>query len=146
MGTNELYIMARIVGVDLPNERKIQFALTTIYGIGPALAKKILDKTQVPMVKRAKDLTEGEVLKLQKEVENFAVEGDLRRIIAQNIRRIEEINSYKGIRHKRGLPVRGQRTRSNARTKRGKRQTVGAIKKEMRNIISQKAQSDQKGS
>src|SRR3990167_3338321 len=120
--------MARILGVDLPSERKIQFALTTIYGVGPVLAKKIVSEARIPEEKRAKDLTDAEVSQLQKEVEKYPVEGDLGRTIAQNIRRLEEIGSYRGYRHKRGLPVRGQRTRSNSRTKRGKRQTVGAMR------------------
>ncbi|HEX7456300.1 MAG TPA: 30S ribosomal protein S13 [Candidatus Nanoarchaeia archaeon] len=138
--------MARIVGVDLPNERKIQFALTTIYGVGPALAKKIVEIAKIPIDKRVKSLTEEEVSRLQKAVETYPVEGDLRRVVAQNIRRLEEIGSYRGVRHKRGLPVRGQRTRSNARSKRGKRQTVGAIKKAMRGQLAQKPQGEQKGS
>ncbi|MCH7541228.1 30S ribosomal protein S13 [Patescibacteria group bacterium] len=133
--------MARIVGVDLPNERKVQFSLTVIYGIGPSLARRMVEDAKIPEEKRVKDLSEEEVSKLQKAIENFTVEGDLRRVVTQNIRRLEEIGSYRGIRHKRGLPVRGQRTRSNSRTKRGKRQTVGAIKKEMRSQIGEKAKS-----
>ena len=133
--------MARIVGVDLPSDRKIQFALTDIYGIGPTLAKRIISETKIPEEKRARDLSEEEVSKLQKSIENFTVEGDLRRLVTQNIRRLEEIGSYRGIRHKKSLPVRGQRTRSNSRTKRGKRQTVGAIKKEVRAQMSDKIKS-----
>ncbi|MDP2720897.1 MAG: 30S ribosomal protein S13 [bacterium] len=137
--------MARILGVDLPSERKIQFALTAIYGVGPVLAKKIISEARIPEEKRAKDLTDAEVSQLQKEVEKYPVEGDLGRTIAQNIRRLEEIGSYRGYRHKRGLPVRGQRTKSNSRTKRGKRQTVGARRKEMRSQMTQKVPSEQKG-
>src|SRR3990167_3123485 len=136
--------MARIVGVDLPSERKIQFALTDIYGIGPTLAKRIISETKIPEEKRARDLSEEEVLKLQKSIENFTVEGDLRRLVAQNIRRLEEIGSYRGTRHRRGLTARGQRTRSNARTKRGKRQTVGAMRKELRTKIAQKETNEEK--
>src|SRR3990167_10015161 len=123
--------MARILGVDLPSERKIQFALTAIYGVGPALAKKILSETKISEEKRAKDLSDVEVSQLQKEIEKYPVEGDLGRMITQNIRRLEEIGSYRGSRHKKGLPARGQRTKSNARTRRGKRKTVGTVKKEM---------------
>ncbi len=136
--------MARIVGVDLPGERKIEFALTLIYGIGFALAKNIVEETKISSEKRVRSLSEEEISKLQKAVESYLVEGDLRRMITQNIRRLEEIGAYRGIRHKRGLPARGQRTRSNARTKRGKRQTVGAIKKEMRGQVAQKTQGEQK--
>ena len=138
--------MARITGVDLPNDRKIFFALTVIYGIGPTLAKKIVKETKIPPDKRAKDLSEEEVSRLQKAVENYTVEGDLRRVVTQNIRRLEEIGAYRGIRHRKGLPSRGQRTRSNARTKRGKRQTVGAIKKDMRAQTAQRTASEQKSS
>jgi small subunit ribosomal protein S13 len=134
--------MARIVGVDLPSERKIEFALTTIYGVGYTSAKKIVEETKISKEKRVKNLTEEEILKLQKAVENYPVEGDLRRITTQSIRRLEEIGAYRGLRHKKGLPARGQRTRSNARTKRGKRQTVGAIKKEMRSQAAQKTQAE----
>ncbi len=136
--------MARIVGVDLPSERKIEFALTLIYGIGSVLAKNIVEETKISSEKRIRSLSEEEISKLQKAVESYPVEGDLRRVTTQNIRRLEEIGAYRGIRHKRGLPARGQRTRSNARTKRGKRQTVGAIKKEMRGQMAQKTQGEQK--
>lgn len=122
----------------MPQNRKIEFALTSIYGVGPILAKKIVAATKITSEKRVSDLTEPEISKLQKEVENYSVEGDLRRLITQNIKRIEEIGAYRGIRHRRGLPVRGQRTRSNARTKRGKRQTIGAMKKETRVSTAQK--------
>ena len=136
--------MARIMGVDLPSERKTEFALTVVYGIGSALAKKIVEETKIPSEKRVNNLSEEEISKLQKAVESHPVEGDLRRINTQSIRRLEEIGAYRGMRHKKGLPARGQRTRSNARTKRGKRQTIGAIKKEMRSQAAQKAQSEQK--
>ena len=137
--------MARILGVDLPSERKIQFALTAIYGVGPALAKHILSETKISEEKRAKDLSDVEVSQLQKEIEKYPVEGDLGRMITQNIRRLEEIGSYRGSRHKKGLPARGQRTKSNSRTRRGKRQTVGAMRKEVRSQMTQKAPGDQKG-
>jgi len=123
--------MARIAGVDLPINKKILFALPYIYGIGPSLSKKILTEVKVDPDKRVKDLTEPEISKIQKAVDGLQVEGDLRRVVAQNIRRLEEIGTYRGLRHRKNLPTRGQRTRSNARTKRGKRMTVGAIKKEV---------------
>lgn len=136
--------MARILGIDLPNERKIIYALTEIYGIGLSLSEKIVSETKISEEKRVKDLTEGDIAKLQKGIEKYPVEGELRRLVGQNIRRLEEISSYRGLRHKKGLPVRGQRTRSNARTKRGNRQTVGAIKKEMKAQVAVKAQGEGK--
>ncbi len=123
--------MARIAGVDLPNNKKIEIALTYIYGIGRSTSKKILQATGVDPNKRVKDLTEEEISKLREEIENnYKVEGDLRQEVAANIRRLIEIGCYRGIRHKRGLPVRGQRTRCNARTRKGPRKTVGAKRKE----------------
>lgn len=123
--------MARIAGVDLPNNKKIEIALTYIYGIGRTTSKKILQATGVDPNKRVKDLTEEEISKLREEIENkYKVEGDLRQEVAANIRRLIEIGCYRGIRHKRGLPVRGQRTRCNARTRKGPRKTVGAKRKE----------------
>ncbi|OGY23768.1 MAG: 30S ribosomal protein S13 [Candidatus Woykebacteria bacterium RBG_13_40_7b] len=129
--------MARIAGVELPKERKILYALPVIYGVGPTLSRKILEKAKLDANKRVRDLTEEEVSKIHKEVEAYPVEGDLRRIIQENIKRLEDIQAYRGIRHKRGLPARGQRTRSNARTKRGKRITIGAIKKEVLTKVEQ---------
>ena len=108
------------------------------------MAEKILAATKISVEKRVKDLSEEEISKLQKEVEKYTVEGDLRRLIAQNIRRLEEIGAYRGIRHRKGLPARGQRTRSNARTKRGKRQTVGAIRKELRTLQAARLQEEEK--
>ena len=122
--------MARIAGVDLPEGKRVDIGLTYIFGIGRSNVEKVLKDAGVEAAKRIKDLTEAEVNKLQKSVEQFKVEGDLRQEIDQNIKRLEETGSYRGLRHKKGLPVRGQRTRSNARTKRGKRKTIGAIKKE----------------
>ena len=136
--------MARITGVDLPSERQIIYALPVIYGIGPALAKKIAVTAKVATEKKVSDLSEEEISRLQKEVEKYPVEGDLRRAVAANIRRLEEIGSYRGIRHRKGLPARGQRTRSNARTKRGKRQTIGAIRKELRTVVTQKTKGETK--
>ncbi len=123
--------MARISGIDLPVNKKILYALPYIYGVGLTLSKKILDEVKVDPDKRVKDLEEVEISKLQKTVDGIMVEGDLRRNLQQNIRRLEEIGTYRGLRHRKNLPTRGQRTKSNARTRRGKRVTVGAIKKEV---------------
>lgn len=124
--------MARIAGVDIPIEKRIEVALTYIYGIGRTASKKILAEAKVDPNKRVKDLSEEEVAKMRQIIEKkFRVEGELRRIISQNIRRLKEIGSYRGIRHQKGLPVRGQRTRTNARTKRGKKRIIGGMKKIM---------------
>ena len=123
--------MARIAGVDLPEEKRIDIGLTYIYGVGRSNVVGIMKSVGIDASKRVKDLTEDEVNKLQKAVEKFKVEGDLRREVEQNIKRLEEIGSFRGLRHRKGLPTRGQRTRSNARTRRGKRKTVGAINKEV---------------
>lgn len=118
--------MARIAGIDLPKEKRIDIALSYIYGIGRPLAAKILSQTPIDPGKRVKDLTESEVNLLRDIVtKNYKVEGDLRKEVAQNIRRLIEIGSYRGLRHKRGMPVRGQRTRTNARTRKGPKRTVG---------------------
>ncbi len=123
--------MARIAGVDLPEEKRVDIGLTYIFGIGRVNVEVVLKEAGVDGAKRVKDLTDEEVGKLQKSVDKFPVEGDLHSTIAQNIKRLEEIGTYRGLRHKKGLPARGQRTRSNARTKRGKRVTIGAMKKEV---------------
>jgi small subunit ribosomal protein S13 len=123
--------MARIAGVDLPNEKRIEASLPYIFGIGPTLAKKIILVCNVDPEKRTKNLTEDEVNKLQKEIENYKVEGDLRREIQGNIKRLQEIGTYRGMRHSKNLPARGQRTRVNARTKRGKRITIGTVRKDV---------------
>ena len=122
--------MARIAGVDLPENKRVDIGLTYIFGIGRSNVVSVIKNAGVDSAKRVKDLTEEEVNKLQKSVEEFKVEGDLRQEIEQNVKRLEETGSFRGLRHKKGLPTRGQRTRSNARTRRGKRKTVGAIKKE----------------
>lgn len=124
--------MARIAGIELPNEKRVDIGLTVIYGIGRKNVIPILKSTSIDPSKRGKDLTSEEITKLQKEVEKRPVEGALRKQVADNIKRLKTIGSYRGLRHSLNLPVRGQRTRSNARTKRGKRKTVGAIKKEER--------------
>lgn len=123
--------MARIAGVDLPNEKRIEASLPYIFGIGPTLARKIILICNVDPEKRTKNLTEDEVNKLQKEIENYKVEGDLRREIQGNIKRLQEIGTYRGTRHAKNLPARGQRTRVNARTKRGKRITIGTVRKDV---------------
>jgi small subunit ribosomal protein S13 len=122
--------MPRIFGIDIPKEKRIEIALTYIYGIGRALSNKVLGATGVDPNKRAKDLTDEEVAKIASYIQKeYRVEGDLRRDISANIKRFIDIGSYKGMRHKRGLPVRGQRTRTNARTRKGPRKTVGVQRK-----------------
>ena len=122
--------MARIAGVDIPNNERVEIALTYIYGIGRKSANDILAKTGINPDTRAKDLTEDEVAKLRDEIENsYTVEGDLRRDVALNIKRMVEINCYRGIRHRKGLPVRGQRTKTNARTRKGPAKTIANKKK-----------------
>ena len=122
--------MARIAGVDIPTNKRVEIALTYIYGIGRKSANDILAKTGVDPDKRAKDLTEEEVAKLRDEIENsYTVEGDLRRDVALNIKNMIEINCYRGIRHRKGLPVRGQRTKTNARTRKGPAKTIANKKK-----------------
>lgn len=125
--------MARLAGVDIPNEKRIEVALTYVYGIGPTLAKKILAEASVDTNKRTKDLTDTEIAAIQGTIvkHEVPVEGELRRKVNQNIRRLQENGSYRGLRHKQGLPVRGQRTRSNSRTRKGKRKTVGGMKKKL---------------
>lgn len=123
--------MARIAGVDLPSKKRIEAALPVIYGIGPTLARKILADANIDFNIRVADLTEEQVIRLQKNVEKYKVEGELRKEVQENIKRLQEIGAYRGIRHAKNLPVRGQRTRSNARTKRGKRMTVGTFRKEV---------------
>ena len=117
--------MARIAGVDLPRDKRIEIGLTYIFGIGRSRANEILKKANVNPDTRVKDLTEAEVNAIRSVVDGYTVEGDLRREIALNIKRLKEINCYRGIRHKRGLPVRGQRTKTNARTRKGPRKTIG---------------------
>jgi len=118
--------VARIAGVDLPRDKRVEIALTYIYGVGRTTSKRILDQTHVDPDKRVRDLTDQEVAQLRDVLEReYRVEGDLRRQVQLNIRRLIEIGCYRGIRHRRGLPVRGQRTRTNARTRKGPRRTVG---------------------
>jgi small subunit ribosomal protein S13 len=121
----------RVVGVNIPDEKRVDIALTYIYGIGRSNVLPVLETADVDGTKRVKDLTEDEVKRITRALDTYKVEGDLRAEIASNVRRLKDTGSYRGIRHARGLPARGQRTRSNARTKRGKRVTIGAIKKEV---------------
>lgn len=119
--------MARIAGVDLPRDKRVEVALTYIFGMGMSRARQALAATSINPDTRVRNLTEEEVTRLREYIErNFKVEGDLRRDIAMDIRRLVEIGSYRGHRHKRGLPVRGQRTRTNSRTRKGRRKTVGS--------------------
>ena len=121
--------MARIKGIDIPNEKRIEISLTYIYGIGRKLSNTILKDAKVDINKKAKDLTEDEIARIRKEVEKYPVEGDLRREVNMNIKTKMEINSYQGTRHKKNLPVRGQRTSRNARTRKGKPKTIANKKK-----------------
>ncbi len=125
--------MARISGVDIPDNKRLDIALTYIYGIGRSNVSKVLEIASIEPARRVKDLTDEEVNKINKVIEkNITVEGDLRRQVVGNIKRLQDISSYRGRRHSQKLPARGQRTRSNARTRRGKRMTIGAMKKEDR--------------
>lgn len=122
--------MARIAGVDLPREKRVEIGLTYIYGIGRPTALAILEKAGVDPDTRVKDLTEDEAGRIRKIIDSeYSVEGDLRREVSMNIKRLMEIGSYRGIRHRRGLPVRGQNTKTNARTRKGPKKTVGRKKK-----------------
>ena len=121
--------MARISGIDLPRDKRIEVALTYIYGIGPARAAKVLEITQIDPDTRVKDLTEDEVAAIRAAMEPYVVEGDLRRNVALDIKRLIEIGCYRGTRHRKGLPVRGQRSKTNARTRKGPRKTMANKKK-----------------
>jgi len=136
--------MVRIFGVSLPDDKRVEYSLTLIYGIGWQRAKEILKATSIDPNKKTGNLSEEELRKITDFIEkNYKVEGELREEIMENIKRLKEIGCYRGIRHIRGLPVRGQRTRSNARTKRGKRKTVGALRKEVWAKIEQEKQKKQ---
>jgi len=123
--------MPRITGFDIPDEKKVSFSLRYIYGVGPKIADKIIKSARIDSEKRAKDLTADEINQIAKQLEKYAVGGQLRRIVRDNIDRLRRVGSYRGLRHRQGLPVRGQRTKTNARTGRGKRKTVGALAKEV---------------
>ncbi|MFW6268607.1 MAG: 30S ribosomal protein S13 [Bacillota bacterium] len=121
--------MARIEGVDLPRNKRVEVGLTYIFGVGRSTSQEILDKTGIDPDTRVKDLTEAEISKLREEIDALTVEGELRREVKANIQRLMDIGCYRGLRHRKGLPVRGQRTRTNARTRKGPKKTVGVRKK-----------------
>lgn len=124
--------MARISGVTIPNEKQIHVALTYIYGIGPKFSKEILETAKVEPTVRVKDLTDAEIGRISDVIaESYIVEGELQRIVTGNIKRLKDINTYRGLRHKANLPSRGQRTKTNARTRRGKKTTVGGTAKKV---------------
>ncbi|MFA6320716.1 MAG: 30S ribosomal protein S13 [Candidatus Omnitrophota bacterium] len=128
--------MPRIMGVDIPKEKRVEIALGYIYGIGRSLSNKILKIANINPDKRAKDLTEEEVARLSSIIQkDYKVEGDLRREISANIKRLIDVGSYRGLRHRRGLPVRGQRTKTNARTRKGPRKTVGVIRQKTERAV-----------
>ena len=121
--------MPRIIGVDIPGNKRIAFSLRYLYGIGPAIALEIIERVQIPEDLKAKDLTPDQIAAITKILQDdIVVEGDLRRMLAADIRRLQQINCYRGVRHRRSLPVRGQRTKTNARTRKGKKITIGAIR------------------
>lgn len=137
--------MARISGVDLPSEKRLDIALTYIYGIGRTNVRQVLEKSEMEGARRVKTLTDEETNKIAKVIEKlFPVEGDLRQQVNQNIKRLREIGTYRGMRHAKNLPSRGQRTKSNARTRRGKRTTVGAMKKDDRVKLDTKPATEKK--
>lgn len=137
--------MPRVAGIDIPENKRLDVALTYVYGIGRVNVLGVLQKAKIDPAKRAKELSIEEVSRLQKIVDTVKVEGDLRKEVSQNISRLKEIGSYRGTRHGKGLPVRGQRTRTNARTKRGKKVTIGALKKEvMAKVEASKAEKEKK--
>ncbi|MEK7592559.1 MAG: 30S ribosomal protein S13 [Patescibacteria group bacterium] len=137
--------MARIAGVDLPNEKRLDIALTYIKGIGRTNVTKVLKESNIDASRRVNTLTDEETNRIGKVLEKgYTVEGDLRRQVAENIKRLREIGSYRGMRHTKSLPARGQRTRSNARTKRGKRLTIGALKKDDKAKMDTKALPEKK--
>ena len=137
--------MVRIIGVDIPNDKRVDISLTYLYGIGRANVLPILAEAGIEVSRRVNTLTDEEVGKIAKTIEKMAmVEGDLRRNISDNIKRLRDIGSYRGTRHAKKLPSRGQRTRSNARTKRGKRVTIGALKKDDRAKVAEKTTEESK--
>lgn len=124
--------MARIAGVTVPTDKQVQIALTYVYGIGPHHSAEILKATKIEPTVRVKDLSEGELQQIRDEIAaNYTVEGELQRVVTGNIKRLKEVKAYRGLRHSAGLPSRGQRTKTNARTRRGKKVTVGGTKKKV---------------
>lgn len=136
--------MPRLIGVNIPDNKRIDIALTYIYGVGRKNVTKILQKADIPLEKKAKDLTNDELSRIQRAIESIPVEGVLRKIVTEDIKRLKQIGTYRGLRHAARLPVRGQRTRSNARTKRGKKVTIGAMKKEELQKVETAAAKDAK--
>ena len=137
--------MPRIMGVDIPKEKRIDIALGYIYGLGRVNSAKILKAANIELKKRAKDLTEEEVARLSSIIQkDYRVEGDLRRDMGANIKRLIDIGSYRGLRHRRGLPVRGQRTKTNARTRKGPRKTVGVIRQKAERAVAKDSGSEKK--
>ena len=136
--------MTRIAGIDLQDNWKIDYALTNLKGLGWTLSKKVLKDAEIDMKKKVSELTGDEIAKIGNELEKYKIEGDLVREVRENIQRLQIIGSYRGMRHTKGLPVRGQRTRTNARTKRGKRKTIGAFKKEVLSKMSVASSKEEK--
>lgn len=137
--------MPRIVGVDIPKEKRVEMSLTYIYGIGRSLSNAILKVANINPDKRAKDLTEEEVARLSSIIQkDYKVEGDLRRDIGANIKRLIDIGTYRGLRHRKGLPVRGQRTRTNARTRKGPRKTVGVVRQKAERTVTKESGTEKK--
>ena len=131
--------MPRIIGVDIPGNKRIAFSLRYLYGIGPAKALEIIERVQIPEDLKAKDLTPDQIAAITKILQDdIVVEGDLRRMLAADIRRLQQINCYRGVRHRRSLPVRGQRTKTNARTRKGKKITIGAIRDKIQRRLAAK--------
>ncbi|OGD54548.1 30S ribosomal protein S13 [Candidatus Beckwithbacteria bacterium RBG_13_35_6] len=137
--------MARLSGIELPENKKIKIALTYIYGVGLETALKVLKNANVNEDKRTKEITDDELSRLQKVISSISTEGVLKKMVSENIKRLKQIGSFRGLRHSAGLPVRGQRTRVNARTKRGKRVTVGALKKEVMQKMGKANNDKEKG-
>ena len=137
--------MPRIVGVDIPKDKRVEIALGYIYGIGRSLSNKILKVANIDPNKRAKDLTEEEIARLSSIIQkDYRVEGDLRRDVSGNIKRLIDAGTYRGLRHRRGLPVRGQRTKTNARTRKGPRKTVGVIRQKAERTVTKEGGTEKK--
>jgi len=133
--------MPRIIGVDIPGNKRVAYSLRYIYGIGPAKADEIIARVKIDPTIKASDLTQEQIAQITKLLQNdYVVEGDLRRSVAADIRRLQQINCYRGIRHRRGLPVHGQRTKTNARTRKGKKVTIGAIRDKTQRRLAAKEQ------
>lgn len=133
--------MPRIIGVEIPANKRIEYALRYLYGIGPTKALEIIEEARIPLGTKAKDLTSEQISAITVILqEKMTVEGDLRRVIAADIRRLQQINCYRGIRHRSGLPVHGQRTKTNARTRKGKKVTIGAIRDKTQRRLAAKAE------